>query len=233
MRAVILAAGDGGRLNHLTSALPKPLIPLAGRPIIEYTLEALAEAGVTDVIVVTGYRETQVRHALGGMNLAFVSNPRYHESASLSLRAARAATHGEPFLLLMADHMLSRPIIHALLESHEARPGASFVAADFASRDAGYTAEATKLAIDGDAVTAIGKALDDWRALDAGAFLLAPGAWDAVDAVDEDCELSVIFGELARRRSLHAADISGAFWYDIDTAEDLANAAAMLSTVGA
>lgn len=55
MRAVILAAGDGGRLEPHTSALPKPLID-CGRPLIEFTLDALAETGVSEVVVVTGYR---------------------------------------------------------------------------------------------------------------------------------------------------------------------------------
>ncbi|MEO9254966.1 MAG: NTP transferase domain-containing protein [Tepidiformaceae bacterium] len=242
MRAVVLAAGDGGRLEELTSDLPKPLVPLAGRPILDYTLDALASAGISDVIVVTGYREAQLREALTAaapstLTLSFVTNDRFHGGASLSLRAARAALDDEPFLLLMADHVLSPRIIRALLDAQAARPDASFVAADFSERGAKYSEEATKLlisdAIDGERrVAAIGKELPRWRALDAGAFLLDSSAWAAVDASPEDCELSVIFTELARRGSLFAADITGAFWYDIDTAEDLANANFLLARAG-
>ena len=232
MRAVVLAAGEGGRLEHLTAALPKPLVPLDGRAIIDYTLEALVEAGITEALVVTGYRETQVRAALSegrpGLSLGFVSNNRYHGPASLSLRAARRYAGDEPFLLVMADHVLSCDIIRALCAAHAARPGVSYVAADCSERAPDYAAEATKIELCNGAVVRIGKGLPKWDALDAGAFLLVPAAWDAVDAVPESCELSIIFAELARRGALFAADISGAFWYDIDTSEDLAAAAALL-----
>ncbi|MEJ5220904.1 MAG: sugar phosphate nucleotidyltransferase, partial [Tepidiforma sp.] len=64
MRAVILAAGDGGRLGHLTRERPKPLVEVAGRPIIAYTLDALAAAGIRDVAVILGYRAAQLGEAL-------------------------------------------------------------------------------------------------------------------------------------------------------------------------
>ena len=63
-RAVILAAGRGSRLGDRTNGTPKPLVQLNGRPIVSYTLEALASAGVGDVVVVTGYEEAAVRSAL-------------------------------------------------------------------------------------------------------------------------------------------------------------------------
>jgi choline kinase len=237
LRAVVLAAGDGGRLGAHTAAVPKPLVRLAGRPIVDYTLDALVAVGVTDVTVVVGYREAQVRAALAetapdGLRIAYVTNPRFHAGASLSLRAARQAVKGEPFLLLMSDHILSEELLGALLAAHEAAPALSFVAADSAPHDAAYTHEATKLLTDGGAyarVLAIGKQLPQSTALDTGAFLLAADAWEAIDAAPEDCELSVVFGELIARGGLYAADVSGAFWYDIDTAEDLAAAAAILA----
>ena len=54
MRAMILAAGRGQRLRPLTDSLPKPLIDLAGKPLIEYHLEALARAGFREVIINPG-----------------------------------------------------------------------------------------------------------------------------------------------------------------------------------
>lgn len=236
-RAVMLAAGDGGRLGHHTRALPKPLVRLNGRPLVDYTLDALVEAGVSELVVVTGYREKQIRAALQadapqGLDIEFVSNPRFEAGASLSLRAAQDLVDGVPFLLLMSDHVVSADLLGRLLAAPGERRlfGGSFVAADRTRRDPAYEDEATRLAIDADGlVTQIGKHLPEWHALDAGAFLLAPSLWDAADAVAEDCELSTIFSELARRRCLAAADISGAFWYDVDTAEDLAAAAALMA----
>ena len=237
MRAVILAAGDGGRLGAHTAALPKPLVLLNGRPLIDYTLRSLADAGVREVVVVTGYREKQVMAALSDgvdprVAIRFVSNPRFRAGASLSLRAARRAMGEERFLLAMSDHLLSAPLVQRLLADGDiAEPGISLVAADAgAAHSPEYVDEATRLGIDAEGfVTEIGKGLRGWRALDAGAFSLSPTVWEAVDAVAEDCELSVIFAELARRKRLRTADITGSFWYDVDTADDLAAAGELLA----
>ncbi len=235
----MLAAGDGGRLGIHTQRTPKPLVSLNGRAIIDYTLESLADSGIDDVVVVTGYREDQVRAGLcdarsRGMRLSFVTNARYMGGASLSLRTARSTCGNEPFLLVMSDHLLSAPLIRRLIRAGAEGPGDhSCVAADESIRDQAYIDESTKLAIDeAGHVTAIGKHLPAWSALDTGAFYLAPEAWEAVDRVAEDCELSVIFAELARRRLLRAADVSGAFWYDIDTADDLRAASELLMATG-
>lgn len=237
-RAVILAAGDGGRLYGRTHATAKPLLPLNGRPIISYTLDALVMAGVREVVVVAGYRESQVRDALAeadqGLAITFVSNPRFEGGASLSLAAAREACGEDPFLLLMADHVLSASLVRRLMRAFAADPTWCYVAADACPRDPVFTDEATKLALATDGsrrVTAIGKTLPTWHTLDAGAFAVTRAVWAAAAAVPEDCELSEIMAELAYRRLLHAADISGASWYDIDTEEDLAAASVMLGAL--
>lgn len=229
----MLAAGDGGRLGAHTALIPKPLVPLNGRPIVDYTLEALAAAGVTDLTVVVGYRAEKViseleRSAPPEVSVNFVWNPDFHAGASLSLRAARDSVAGEPFLLVMSDHLLSAPLLRKLATAAR-QSRTSLVACDFSARDDAYTDEATKVAVDEDGlVTAIGKRVTPFSGLDTGAFLLAPTVWDAVDAAPRDCELSVIFGELARRHALRAVDVSGAFWYDIDTAIDLEAASRLL-----
>ncbi|MGH2608917.1 MAG: NTP transferase domain-containing protein [Tepidiformaceae bacterium] len=237
MRAVVLAAGDGGRLGPHTELLPKALVPVMGRPIIQYTLEALAEAGVDEAIVVTGYRERQLLAALRESpdvpRLRFVSNPEFRRGASLSLMAARPAVDAEHFLLVMADHLFSVELLRQL--AADATDGRMFVAADFAPDAHHDVDEATRLRVASPGaetgprtVTAIGKHITPYDALDAGAFVLGPAVWDAARSVVEDCELSVIFGALVARGELFAADISGSFWFDVDTEQDLAAAEELL-----
>ena len=65
LKALILAAGRGERMRPLTDSTPKPLLPVAGRPMIEWHLLALAAAGVREVVINTAWLETQLPAALG------------------------------------------------------------------------------------------------------------------------------------------------------------------------
>src|SRR5262245_60623945 len=56
MKAIILAAGEGSRLRPYTNDKPKCLVEYKGRPIIDYTLEALRACGIDDIVVITGYK---------------------------------------------------------------------------------------------------------------------------------------------------------------------------------
>jgi MurNAc alpha-1-phosphate uridylyltransferase len=65
MKAMVLAAGRGERMRPITDTLPKPLVPIAGKPLIGYHLEALARAGITDVVINLSWLAERIRAALG------------------------------------------------------------------------------------------------------------------------------------------------------------------------
>ena len=65
MKALVLAAGRGERMRPLTDVVPKPLLPVAGRPLIAYHLEALARAGIRDVVINLAWLGERLRAALG------------------------------------------------------------------------------------------------------------------------------------------------------------------------
>ena len=80
MKAMILAAGRGERLRPLTDSLPKPLIEVAGKPIIVYLIESLARAGFCDLVINLGYLGEKVRTALGngsqyGVSITYSREP--------------------------------------------------------------------------------------------------------------------------------------------------------------
>jgi dTDP-glucose pyrophosphorylase len=64
-KAVVLAAGRGTRMRELTDELPKPMIPVQGRPILEHIVSGLAANGVEEFLIVVGYREDVVRGHFG------------------------------------------------------------------------------------------------------------------------------------------------------------------------
>jgi len=65
MYALILAGGKGERLRPLTDTLPKPMVPLCGKPILCYQIEWLKQVGVTDVVFLVGYRWEAIRDYFG------------------------------------------------------------------------------------------------------------------------------------------------------------------------
>src|SRR5512134_1163538 len=65
MKAVILAAGKGTRMKDLTNELPKPMLKVHGRPILEHILEGLLAAGIREVFIVTGYRADVIEDYFG------------------------------------------------------------------------------------------------------------------------------------------------------------------------
>src|SRR5437870_8939238 len=64
-KAVILAAGRGTRMRELTADLPKPLIEVRGKPVLQHIVEGLRDAGICELLIVVGYRGDTVRNFLG------------------------------------------------------------------------------------------------------------------------------------------------------------------------
>src|SRR6185436_17963770 len=65
MKAVILAAGKGTRMRELTDALPKPMLRVQGKPILEHILTGLYSAGIRDACIITGWRAEVIENYFG------------------------------------------------------------------------------------------------------------------------------------------------------------------------
>ena len=110
MQAIILAAGQGTRLQPLTSQQPKCMVPVHGRPLLGYMLEALEAVGVKRTVLVVGYRDDRIRAAFGTrldrMALDYVPNPDFATTNNIySLWLAREHVESD-FLLLESDLLL-------------------------------------------------------------------------------------------------------------------------------
>ena len=107
MKAMILAAGLGKRMRPLTDHIPKPLLKVADKPLIEYHLEKLAAAGVKEVIVNLAYLGDKIRQALGdgsrwNLALHYSEEPQPLETAG-AIAQALPLLGDEPFLLVNGD----------------------------------------------------------------------------------------------------------------------------------
>lgn len=111
MKGLILAAGKGSRLYPVTLHVPKPLLPIANRPTLEYAFDRLKEIGVQEICVVVGEAEEQMKAALGsgrayGVDLSYV---RQTEPKGLAhaVGFARDFVGGEDFVLYLGDAVYS------------------------------------------------------------------------------------------------------------------------------
>ncbi len=105
MRGLILAAGLGTRLRPVTNRVPKPLLPIANKPTIHYSIEALREAGVQEITVVTGHHAEVLEDALariGGEPIRFARQPE-PKGLAHAVHCAKQTLGDEPFVLLLGD----------------------------------------------------------------------------------------------------------------------------------
>ncbi len=105
MKAIVLAAGRGERMRPLTDHTPKPLLPVHGKPLIEWHLLALARAGVREIVVNTAWLEAQLVAALGdgtrfGVAIRYSMEGRDHGGA---LETAGGIAKALPLLVDHAD----------------------------------------------------------------------------------------------------------------------------------
>lgn len=116
MKGVILVGGFGTRLQPLTYTQPKPLIPFANKPIIKHQIEALAEAGVTEVILAIGHMQEKIKENLHGygeqlgiqISYSFEETP-MGTAGPLSLLRQKLEEDGDPFFVLNSDVICTFP----------------------------------------------------------------------------------------------------------------------------
>ncbi len=223
-QSVILAAGYGQRLGSQDHGVPKPLMEVAGRPLIEYALAQAAAAGCGEAIVVTGNSGDAVSEGLRGLAsplaVTVVANPDFHLPNGVSLLAAERHVEGS-FFLQMADHVFGAPVLPVLAAEGGAPAGCLRLLVD---RRPVYCDEedATKVRLRGERISAIGKELTSWDAVDTGCFLLDHRIFDALRKAGPPETQSVTAGmlRLIERDLLSAVELEGVTWVDVDTPLD-------------
>ena len=114
MKAIILAAGKGERMRPLTNTTPKPLLTIAGQPLINYHLKALAKAGVKDVVINTWYMSDQIINLVGdgssyGLNVRFSVESELLNTGG-GIVQALPMLGDEPFIVMSADILTDFPL---------------------------------------------------------------------------------------------------------------------------
>ncbi len=222
MRAIILAAGVGSRLQVLSGGKPKCLVEIGGRPLILHQLEALADHGIGPVLIVAGYKAEEVRSVVGD-RAEFIVNDRYQETNSLySLWLAREHVEG-PFILLNCDLFFSPEILERLLDA----PANALAYDSTSSRGR----EQTKVAVKDGKVVDIGKDVPPGSARGESLGTLkfdeygAKAMFSAADRLVRDGNERAWVMEATRAAAtqvgIHAINVAGLAWTEIDFPYDL------------
>jgi hypothetical protein len=112
MRAIILAAGRGSRMEHLTKECPKCLVEVRGKALLDWQLEALRAAGITEIAIVTGYK----RELLTGRGLVEFHNSRWAETNMVaSLASAKSWLETGPCIVSYSDIFFGPDIIKSMM----------------------------------------------------------------------------------------------------------------------
>jgi 1L-myo-inositol 1-phosphate cytidylyltransferase len=233
-QAVILMAGAGTRLRGPGKDCPKPLVPVLGRPLVSYTINALARAQIRTINAVVGFEGAALAATLkplvpASMQLRVIENADWRKQNGISLLAAEKHVDG-PFLLTMSDHIFDESIVDLLLRA--AIPDQINLAIDRKLDSIFDRDDATKVQTRGNNIVMIGKDLPDYDAIDTGLFVCSPAIFQYLNRAKRngDCSLSDGVRAMAADGKAHAIDIGESWWQDVDTEAMLAAAEDHLRT---
>ncbi len=237
MKAIILSAGQGSRLGHLTDDRPKCLIEFGGKSLLDRQLDTLIANGIDEVVVVTGFRDDQIEASLakriGGPKVRTVFNPFYKVADNLgSLFVARHELVGD-VLVWNGDTLVSDELMQRVV----ANRGQVGICVTIDRKDR-YDDDDMKVVVGDDGrLRAIGKRIAEGVNAESIGLLAfrGGGAERFADAIERAMRTSEgttiwylrVIHHLAQNSEVWTLDISGEEWGEVDFPEDLASAEAL------
>lgn len=228
--AVIIAAGEGFRLFDGNGGIPKPLTPIFGKTLLERSIHSCREAGIKKIYVVVGCFKQEMVSFIEQLDqeldisIQVVPNPHWRKGNGTSVSAVSAFIDSA-FLLLMCDHLCDPSILTSLIHSQNGE-NTCVLAVDYRTNDIFDIDDATKVVLDNFDITAIGKDIVKYDAVDTGFFLCQPSIFDALKSAQQDGDgsLSGAIRKLTKLGRIRAVNIGNRFWFDIDTPACLSSA---------
>ncbi len=224
MKTVILAAGEGRRMNN---TVPKPLTKILGLSLIERVILSVKECGLKDFIIVLGYKGEEIKRYISGqekftdLNLSFVLNESWHEGNGRSLFKVWGLVEGD-FLLLMADHIFSPALLKKFLEDEGEAPKMVIIKNQ---KFIPNIVTETKVKIVNGNVFDLGKDLKEFDGIDGGIFLLNQKVFLTSFFFAQNTEggeaipLSLIIKDFALRHPLKAFVVEDGYVINVNTKE--------------
>jgi len=226
MKALIIAAGDGTRLQSYSRGQNKCLLPLLGLKIIERVILSAKEAKIQEFVIILGYQGKNIQNFLDdgkkyGVKINYVVNPDWKKENGISVLKAKPYFK-QHFALLMSDHIFDSKTLIAI-QRVKLSPRESILAIDKNLESILEANDVTKVFVKNNRIFTIGKELITYNAYDTGMFICSPYIFKILSQTVKQNQNSLTDGIkiLAKKQLLRGYDIKGRFWADCDTYEDL------------
>ena len=220
MRAIVLAGGRGSRLRGLTDSRSKVMLPLAGRPILEWTLRELNSAGISEAIIVHNYAGERILSYFGtgskfGMKLSYAKQDMDLGTLGSFLTGFPMVKHDERVLIVNGDNLVRSESITRLLSCEG---NALLVAEHESPQNYGV------VHLSGDKVTSVVEKPEEYTSR-----LISTGVWlvstSIIDEMESDLEsgitgLSVTMNRLINS-GMNVQAVRTEDWFDVDYPWDL------------
>ncbi|KSW12568.1 nucleotidyltransferase [Pyrodictium occultum] len=223
MKAVILAGGFGKRLRPLTEDRPKPLVEVAGRPIIEWQILWLRSHGMKDIVVLLGYKWERLVEHLGsghklGVRIAYVVEDEPLGTGG-AIKNAEHLLRGEDLFIVINGDIVTDLDLGRLVSRLRSREDAVAAIALVPLRSPYGVVELDE---EDHVVKFVEKpTLDYW--INAGVYVMKP---EVLDYLPEKGDIErTAFPRLAEERRILGERFTDAYWRSIDTVKDLEEAA--------
>lgn len=228
MKAILLLGGLGTRLRPLTADTPKQMLPLCGRPMIEWVCEHLARHGVTNIVLSLGYRSDAFTDAypdgsIGVLDFEVAVEPEPRGTAGAVRFAATAVGIEEPFLVINGD-VLTDLDISALVSVHNSADAEATIALAPVADPSQYGLVTTNSAgrvlafsekpgpLDASTIAALGPL----PTISAGTYVLTPAALERIPSGRAVSIEREVFPAMVAEESLYA-HVDHSYWLDTGT----------------
>jgi len=225
MKALILVGGFGTRLRPLTLTLPKPLVEFANKPMIEHQVAALADAGVTDIVLAVNYRPEVMTKALQkyeeqfGVKITFsVESEPLGTAGPLKLAEKILAKDDSPFFVLNSDVTCDYPF-KQLAAFHKAHGDEGTIVVTKVEEPSKYGVVVHKSGHSSQIDRFVEKPVEFvGNRINAGIYMLNPSVLERIELRPTSIEKET-FPAMCSDNDLHSFDLEG-FWMDVGQPKD-------------
>jgi bifunctional UDP-N-acetylglucosamine pyrophosphorylase/glucosamine-1-phosphate N-acetyltransferase len=227
MKGYILAAGEGLRMRPLTSNIPKPLLPVAGKPFLEHNIESLKEAGIRDLILLVGWRAQRIREHFGdgkdfGVKIEYIEQKeRLGTAHAIGMIKDKIDSS---FFCLYGDVVLTKESVKGMVEHHKKVKG-SLMALTTVEDPRRYGSVIVDAGVVKDIIEK--PEVPESNLVNAGAYILEPEIFEAIAETKKssrgEYEITDSFKTLIRKSHLFTHLLTGE-WIDVARPWDLIEA---------